>query len=88
MTYNLPSGKQIVLEDVIRVSKIRDQSTTDTCVFLSKLTFSIYLNGESTIEITEPYHFSDWSEKKLKLNQLRSDLVSRWKQVVKDGDDS
>ena len=82
MLYKLPDGREIVLEDVVRISKVRDQGDDDKSIELSKLSFTIFIGKEETIEVSEQYHFSDWAEKKKKLDLVQQDLVNKWKLAI------
>ncbi|MBW6513986.1 MAG: hypothetical protein K0B87_04435 [Candidatus Syntrophosphaera sp.] len=88
MLYKLPDGREIVLEDVVRVSKVRDMGEDDRSIEMSKLSFTIYIGQEETIEVSEQYHFADWVDKKKKLDLVQHDLVHKWKLAIGEAGDS
>ncbi len=75
MLYTLPDGREIELEQVIRVSKIRDEGMDSNSIEYSKLTFHINLSDQETIEVCLQYHYADWAEQKKRLKQVRDDLL-------------
>ncbi len=83
MSYTLPSGRSINLENVVRISKIRDEGDSSS-IELSRISFRVYLDNQEAIEIFEQYHFADWSDKKRKLAAIRENLVTLVKQTVGD----
>ncbi len=87
MIFDLPNGRSVALEDVIRVSRVRDLGVDASSIEYSKISFIIYLRGDDYLEITELYHYADWSEKKTKLTRLRNDLVAKWKEATGRVDD-
>ncbi len=82
MLYNLPNGKSIELDMVNRISRIRDQGEDAGSIGYRKMIFTIHLSNRDTVEVSEQYHFSDWSDKKRKLNNVRADLVAKWKALA------
>jgi hypothetical protein len=88
MIYKLPNGKEITLEDVVRISKVRDKGEDSKSIEYSIMSFTIYLGRTVSIDVEEHYHFADWSDKKLKLNQLRTAIVDKCKEVNPNVDDS
>ncbi len=79
--YTLPNGREVVLEEIIRLSKVRDQGDDERSIGLSKMSFSIYLKNNEMIEIIEKYHFADWGKTKKNLDKLHSDLMEKWQKA-------
>jgi hypothetical protein len=84
MRYVLPDGRSLELNDVVRVSKVRDMGEDASSIEYSKLSFCIYLKGNELIEVSEKYHFSDWSDKKKTLSLIREDLMKNLKDIHSD----
>jgi hypothetical protein len=82
MLYTLPDGRELVLEDIVRVSKVRDQGDDEKSIAMSKMSFKIYLKNEKIIEINEKYHFSDWGKTKKDLEKTYTDLLDKWQKAV------
>lgn len=81
MIYTLPDGHRLKLENVLRVSQVRDLGSDSGSIGYSKMAFTIHLTKHEELEITEQYHYSDWAEAKRKLIQTREELINKWKEV-------
>ncbi len=42
-----------------------------------------YGQAGQIIEVKDKYHYSDWSEVKIRLSKLRDDIVTQWEKVQK-----
>lgn len=84
MLYDLPNGLSIDLIEVRRVSQIRDEGDDLGSIGYRKMVFFVHLKNHQSVEVSEQYHYSDWMDKKKKLNTVRSDLVSKWKALAGD----
>jgi hypothetical protein len=84
MSYTLPGGRLINLEDIVRISKIRDDGEDSSSIEYSKISFKVYLDNQEAIEVFEQYHFADWSDKRRKLAAIRDNLVALVKKTVGD----
>jgi len=82
MLYNLPNGRSVELSDVRRISKVRDQGDDMSTIGYRKMVFTIHMNNRDIVEVSEQYHYSDWMDKKKELNNVRADLVSKWKALT------
>lgn len=82
MPYTLPDGRELDLERVIRVSKIRDEGIDSNSIEYSKLSFHIYLVDQEAIEVCLHYHYADWADRKKRLKQVRDDLL----EALRDND--
>ncbi len=81
MIYTLPDGRQVDLSKVESISKIRDYGQVDNIVQKYLIGFSIRLTNKEIIEVKDIYHYSDWSEVKLRMNKLREDIINQWKSM-------
>lgn len=75
MLYTLPDGREIDLDQVIRVSRIRDEGMDSNSIEYSKLSFHVYFSERETVEVWVQYHYADWAEQKKRLKQIRDDLL-------------
>ncbi len=87
MNYTLPDGRAVQLEKIARISQVRDLGDDSSTIGSSKLAFYIHISGQTTLEVSEYYHFSDWVGAKFKLRRLREDLFTRWKTAGYAGTD-
>lgn len=81
MLYTLPDGKKVKLENILRISQVRDQGSDSNSIGYSKMTFTIHLKRREEIDVSQQYHFSDWAEAKVKLLHTREDLMAKWKEI-------
>lgn len=81
MLYTLPDGRIVKLEDILRVSQVRDQGSDSNSIGYSKMSFTIHLKKREEIEVSKQYHFSDWAEAKIQLVHTREDLMAKWKEI-------
>ncbi|MDD3464674.1 MAG: hypothetical protein PHH07_04235 [Candidatus Cloacimonetes bacterium] len=88
MLYSLPDGRCFELEQVSRVSRIRDEGMGFGPVDYSKLTFRISLRVNEVVEVTLLYLYSDWVEQKKKLASIRADLLKKLRDNGINVDDS
>lgn len=76
MEFILPDGKILELEQVRKVSRIRDLGLEKDSIEYSKIAFEINLKGHKIIEVGERYHYADWAEKLKKLTTIRNNLIN------------
>lgn len=76
MEFILPDGKILELEQVRKVSRIRDLGLEKDSIEYSKIAFEIHLKGHKIIEVGERYHYADWAEKLKKLTTIRNNLIN------------
>jgi hypothetical protein len=88
MLYTLPDGRSFELEQVSRVSRIRDGGVDAGPIGYSKLAFHISFRGNEVIEVELPYLYSDWVEQKKKLNCIREGLLQSIREYGGEVDDS
>ena len=81
MEFILHDGKIIELEKVRRVSRIRDLGLENDSIEYSKIAFEIHLRGHNVIEVSERYHYADWSERMKKLTSVRNNLINALKEA-------
>ena len=81
MEFILHDGKIIELEKVRRVSRIRDLGLENDSIEYSKIAFEIHLRGHKVIEVSERYHYADWSERMKKLTSVRNNLINALKEA-------
>lgn len=82
MLYDLPDGRKVVLEDIVRISKVRDQGDDENSIGMSKMSFKIHLKNDEIIEIAEQYHFADWGKTKKDLEKIYADLLDKWQKAT------
>jgi UDP-N-acetylmuramate-alanine ligase len=82
MVYTLPNGQVIELSTISSVSSIRDYGHDPKSIDKHMIGFTIRLKGREIVEVTENYHFSDWSEVKKRVKQLREDIIALWQEDV------
>ena len=83
MLYTLPDGRKIDLARVESISKIREYGQAGQIIEEQFIGFAIHLKNNETIEIKDKYHYSDWSEVKIRLSKLRDDIIAKWEKVQK-----
>ncbi|HOQ82928.1 MAG TPA: hypothetical protein PLT80_01580 [Candidatus Syntrophosphaera thermopropionivorans] len=81
MEFILPDGKILELEQVRKVSRIRDLGLEKDSIEYSKIAFEINLKGHKIIEVGERYHYADWAEKLKKLTTIRNNLINALKEA-------
>ena len=84
MLYMLPNGKEIDLMKVRTVSQIRDIDSSSDVINDNRIGFTISLKGREIVEVSEPYHYADWGPVKMRIKQLRDDLIARIEEVDPD----
>ena len=84
MLYMLPNGKEIDLMKVRTVSQIRDIDSSSDVINDNRIGFTISLKGREIVEVSEPYHYADWGPVKMRIKQLRDDLITRIEEVDPD----
>jgi len=84
MLYMLPNGKEIDLIKVRTVSQIRDIDSSSDVINDNRIGFTISLKGREIVEVSEPYHYADWGPVKMRIKQLRDDLIARIEEVDPD----
>jgi len=80
----LPNGKEIDLMKVRTVSQIRDIDSSSDVINDNRIGFTISLKGREIVEVSEPYHYADWGPVKMRIKQLRDDLITRIEEVDPD----
>jgi len=80
----LPNGKEIDLIKVRTVSQIRDIDSSSDVINDNRIGFTISLKGREIVEVSEPYHYADWGPVKMRIKQLRDDLIARIEEVDPD----
>ncbi len=88
MLYTLPDQRSFELEDIARVSNIRDHGDDPSSIVYSKISFHISFQGNEFIEVALQYHFADWAEQKMKLKGIRNDLLEAIRANGGEVDDS
>ncbi|HCM14732.1 MAG: hypothetical protein WC252_07285 [Candidatus Cloacimonadaceae bacterium] len=78
MLFTLSDGKSVDLSRIVRISSIRDFGKDTQTISLSKIGYTIHLDGREYVEVCRNYHFSDWAQVKTDLEKDRKDLISRW----------
>jgi len=84
MLYMLPNGKEIDLMKVRTVSQIRDIDSSSDVINDNRIGFTISLKGREIVEVSEPYHYADWGPVKMRIKQLRDDLITRIEEIDPD----
>lgn len=84
MLYMLPNGKEIDLMKVRTVSQIRDIESSSDVINDNRIGFTISLKGREIVEVSEPYHYADWGPVKMRIKQLRDDLITRIEEIDPD----
>ena len=84
MLYMLPNGKEIDLIKVRTVSQIRDIDSSSDVINDNRIGFTISLKGREIVEVSEPYHYADWGPVKMRIKQLRDDLITRIEEIDPD----
>jgi len=84
MLYMLSNGKEIDLMKVRTVSQIRDIDSSSDVINDNRIGFTISLKGREIVEVSEPYHYADWGPVKMRIKQLRDDLITRIEEVDPD----
>ena len=74
MIFTLPDGRNIDTGLIKEISLVRDHGEDPKSIDRSILSFTIHLKGANSVKVTEYYHFADWAEAKLRLNNLRNQL--------------
>jgi len=80
----LPNGKEIDLMKVRTVSQIRDIDSSSDVINDNRIGFTISLKGREIVEVSEPYHYADWGPVKMRIKQLRDDLITRIEEIDPD----
>lgn len=76
MMFTLPDGRNIDTEMIKEITSVRDHGLDPKSIDRSVLSFTIHLKGTTSVKVTEYYHFADWAEAKLRLNNLRNQLCA------------
>ena len=84
MLYMLPNGKEIDITKVRSISQIRDIDSSSDIITDSKIGFTISCKGRELIEVSEPYHYADWGPVKMRMKQLRDDLINKIREFDPD----
>lgn len=86
MKFTLPDGQNIETGLIKEITTVRDHGADPKSIDRSILSFTIHLKGAPSVKVSEYYHFADWAEAKLRLNNLRTQLCALVDQsVCKDG---
>ncbi|MDP2173385.1 MAG: hypothetical protein Q8M98_08300 [Candidatus Cloacimonadaceae bacterium] len=75
--YKLPNGRQLKLEEVESVSRVKDLGQDTSTIGYSRLGFSIFMKSGRTVDVVDKYHFSDWADVKKKLSLIREEIVAK-----------
>lgn len=76
MKYKLNDGREIDLNKVYELSVVRDEGMDKKSINLSKIAFSIRLKDGQSIKVEKSYHYSDWAQAKMELDQERADILN------------
>ncbi len=87
MKHTLPDGRSFQLENVLRVSKIRDEGLAGDLVEYSRLSFHITVADGEAIEVSFKYLYADWPEQKKRLSRIRENLLNALKDKGLEVDD-
>ncbi|HPN40862.1 MAG TPA: hypothetical protein PKX36_04965 [Candidatus Cloacimonadota bacterium] len=66
------------------VSQIRDIDSSSDVINDNRIGFTISLKGREIVEVSEPYHYADWGPVKMRIKQLRDDLITRIEEIDPD----
>lgn len=88
MLYTMPDGRSFELDKVTRVSKVRDNGEDPNSIEYSTVSFHIHLSGNEVLNVSQNYHYADWSEQKKKLTGIRNDLLAALSEHNIEVDDS
>lgn len=88
MSYKLPDGKEIDLNEVRSVTPLREKDKSTNVMTDNRIGFTINLKNHERIEFSEIYHYSDWGPVRLKVKQTRDELISKLKEIDPSFSDS